>query len=323
MEGLVRNKALQEQQNLSEGLDSRKNPMNQKLAIGITLIVLGVLVAVSAVILSFCFRMVLASIILGAASSVMFLPGIISAIMGKQKEEKGALSTQHDSVVLNNSGNQTESKEENAVRRIAACYKHYKRKNAATKIIQCYKQYRKNMLYVDKETLPEIIKILDKWIVSSLNKYNTIIKEKPKEKDIVYEIFYKHHLLCSNLYTDISCLVQYKEPNFRVLVYFDTNKTPQSIALYNLKDNDLYLIVTNSDNLVHPINKNQKRGTGSEIIKRLVLRSEITGKPIQLESTPLAVPFYKKHGFKKNGELEDNGCLPMIYQPKNALSAPL
>jgi cobalamin biosynthesis Mg chelatase CobN len=267
--------------------------------------------------------MVLASIILGAASSVMFLPGIISAIMGKQKEEKGALSTQHDSVVLNNSGNQTESKEENAVRRIAACYKHYKRKNAATKINQCYKQYRKNMLYVDKETLPEIIKILDKWIVSSLNKYNTIIKEKPKEKDIVYEIFYKHHLLCSNLYTDISCLVQYKEPNFRVLVYFDTNKTPQSIALYNLKDNDLYLIVTNSDNLVHPINKNQKRGTGSEIIKRLVLRSEITGKPIQLESTPLAVPFYKKHGFKKNGELEDNGCLPMIYQPKNALSAPL
>jgi|GEM_PF-5162578 len=64
--------------------EGRKNPMNPKLATGITLIVLGVLVVAAAVILSFCFGMFLASIILSVTSGLMFLPGIILAILGKE-----------------------------------------------------------------------------------------------------------------------------------------------------------------------------------------------------------------------------------------------
>gem|GEM_PF-6347899 len=71
----------------------KKRDADAKLAVGITLIVLGVLAAAAAVVLSFCFGMVLIPIIVGAVSLALGITGIVLAILSKENKKTDAPSS--------------------------------------------------------------------------------------------------------------------------------------------------------------------------------------------------------------------------------------
>ncbi len=71
----------------------KKRDADAKLAVGITLIVLGVLAAAAAVVLSFCFGMVLVPIIVGGVSLALGITGIVLAILSKENNKTDAPSS--------------------------------------------------------------------------------------------------------------------------------------------------------------------------------------------------------------------------------------
>ncbi len=194
---------------------------------------------------------------------------------------------------------------------------------AAVKIANCFRNYLKTQLIVGKEKLPDILEALRAWKTSSDSKCKAILADSTaelSEKKKGEQIFDYHARLCNTMAFGIGSLIRTPVPGIRVLVSSDENNNPQSIAIYGAIDNHLWYIATHSNNLIHPINKDRIRGSASKIMDLLIRNSNRKKKPIELSSLPLAVSFYEQKGFSKNGDLENDGCTPMIYDPLKALS---
>ncbi len=191
----------------------------------------------------------------------------------------------------------------------------------------------KGIKEIDKKNLDGVIKTLVQWIDLSEEKvFNAFGKKYSElargrmygiEGHLTAKLFGDQIEVCKSMVKSCIEKKQGSQPLpgakkwDKVLVFYDENQTPQSIALYDYSENRLPYLVTHSNNIKDPINKNQIRGTATKIMEYLIKISKSENRNLTLSTFQRTKRFYEKFGFvddKSISYMHGIQAIPMIYK---------
>jgi len=276
----------------------KKRNAKAKLAVGITLIVLGVLAAAAAVVLSFCFGMVLIPIIVGAVSLALGITGIVLVILSKENKKTDASSS-----------NDLDSS------RLVVDNESLPPASTVPAPVDSAPEVDELELKSDLEQSDITIRTLQLWE----HQKNQILRQL-SEDDPNLSLINDYSTIIRSIINELQSAGQNNpEPTGgerwdRIVKYSDATGKLQLIALYNSIDNKLAYLITNIDNLRLDTNKNQTRGNARTLINHLIELSKEVRRDLTLSSTKTAIPFYEKLGFKRISDGPLEGPVPMIYK---------
>lgn len=103
--------------------------------------------------------------------------------------------------------------------------------------------------------------------------------------------------------------------DFDTFVISESKGLPQAIAFYNSTNHEIAYLVTNPDNVKHPLNRECRvRGAGGSIVFHCGDKARESGRPLILDAVRKAVPFYERVGFVEDitRRPHEEGEIPMM-----------
>jgi hypothetical protein len=152
----------------------------------------------------------------------------------------------------------------------------------------------------------EIEEIAFAWHASASDKISNVAGREvttPEEQEALESVdaIQNSFSIIGRIYENFSIpLVPGEKRNWNTVLICRDKRQVQAIALIDKQENDIAYVATHPDNIRHKMNENiatRVQGTGTEIILYLAKLALQINKPIRLEATGGAVPFYEKLQF--------------------------